>query len=201
MHVYYSVEHCCYDLTRLNNTVNVVCCVIIIVRLMLFVQLFLLLYFSDSVAAHAEYNKMTLNNLATVFGPNLFRPGTSEDDPPNIAAAFDIMSPVNTLMFFLNCPEEVFDEIGPGSTPNSFSKSSSKKQLGLEEDNLSISSAQSSGYTTSLAVPTSPVGVSPSASSPTPLFNPPSSHALTTPTTVATTTPTSGPIRYKQSEI
>ncbi len=144
---------------------------------------------------------MTLNNLATVFGPNLFRPGITEDSPPNIAAAFDIMSPVNTLMFFLTCPEEVYDEVNPGSTPNSFSKGSSKKQFGHEEDATSISSAQSSGFTTSLTVPTSPVGVSSSTSSPTPLFNPPSSHVSTTPTTVATTTPTSGPIRYKQSEI
>ena len=146
---------------------------------------------------------MTLNNLATVFGPNLFRPGYSEDEPPNMAAAFDIMSPVNTLMFFLTCPEEVFDEIAPGSTPSSFSKGSSKKQFGLEEDSTSITSSQSSGFVSSLPAPNSPVGVAP------PPVSTPSSHVATTPSTVAvttpgtvtTTTPTSSHYRYKQSEI
>lgn len=157
-------------------------------------------FFFFSVASMVEFNKMTLNNLATVFGPNLFRQGHSEDKPASMAAAFDIMSPVNILMFFLTCPEEVFDEIAPGSTPSSYSKGSSKK-LGLEEDSSSISSSQSSGFISSAAgvPPTSPVPLLPSSpttyTSPSPFST---SHVQTTPTTTPTA---SGPFKFKQSEI
>lgn len=155
--------------------------------------------FVHSVASMVEFNKMTLNNLATVFGPNLFRQGYSDDKPASMAAAFDIMSPVNILMFFLTCPEEVFEEMAPGSTPSSYSKASSKK-MGIDEDSSSISSSQSSGFVSSMtgATPSSPVAVLPS--SPTTFSSPTSSsasHVQTTPST----TPTSGPFKFKQSEI
>ena len=57
---------------------------------------------------------MNLNNLATLFGPNLLRPGSNQ-----AAAAFDVMSPVNILMFVLTCPIEFYDEPSFGGTHNS----------------------------------------------------------------------------------
>lgn len=153
-----------------------------------------------NIAAHAEFNKMTLNNLATVFGPNLFRPGASTAIAQNpMAAAFDVMSPVNILMFFLICPEEVYDELNPGSTPSSVSKSGSKKRSGFnfsEDDSTSVSSTHSAGFVTSIPSSVATTTVS----SPLPLTPTSSSSALLSSTSI-NTTPSSGPLRFKQSVI
>lgn len=65
--------------------------------------------FPDRVAANSSENKMTLNNLATLFGPNLLRPSGTNPMEMN-AAAVDIVTPVSLVLYFLNCPEEYFDE-------------------------------------------------------------------------------------------
>lgn len=148
--------------------------------------------FYHSVARSASENKMTLNNLATVFGPNLLRPGFTSGD--FAVAAFDVMSPVNILMFFLTCPEEVYDEPwgSYSSAPNSTSRSSlskSRKRSGLiNDDTTSISSSNSTGFTT--VPPQSPPPLLPTLS-----FSSSSLHA-------GPATPTSsGGVRYKQSMV
>ena len=60
---------------------------------------------------------MTLNNLATIFGPNLLRPGGNSAEI-NIAA-MDVVTPVSVVLYFLNCPEEYFDESLFKSSPES----------------------------------------------------------------------------------
>ena len=63
---------------------------------------------------------MSLNNLSTVFGPNLLSPGGDE-------MKMDVVTPVSVVLFFLNCPEEFFDESLFGNSPQSTSTSSSNK--------------------------------------------------------------------------
>ena len=58
------------------------------------------------MAVHSTENKMSLNNLATIFGPNLLHPGTTTME----AFMMDVVTPVSVVLFFLNCPEEYFDE-------------------------------------------------------------------------------------------
>ena len=54
---------------------------------------------------------MTLQNLATVFGPNLLRPGGPRGAPGTIdVSAMDVVSPVKILIFFMECPEEIYQE-------------------------------------------------------------------------------------------
>ena len=180
---------------------------------------------SSSVAAESETNKMTLNNLATLFGPNLLRPGSQ-----SAAAAFDVMSPVNVLMFFLVCPIEVYDDPNSSnSAPSSASKKSKKRQelLPLEgEDTSSITSSQSTGFvSTALPPPASSPSHTVHASSSTPslplssVASPVSPTSVaSSPTVVSTTTSASSgggvvstasvsvssastPLRYKQSAI
>lgn len=55
---------------------------------------------------------MTLTNLATIFGPNLLRPGGAGLEI-NIAA-MDVVTPVSVVLYYLNCPEEYFEE-GPSN--------------------------------------------------------------------------------------
>ena len=52
---------------------------------------------------------MTLLNLATVFGPNLIRPGLRAGQ--ELEATLDVMSQVGVLMYFLNIPSEMYDLI------------------------------------------------------------------------------------------
>lgn len=63
---------------------------------------------------------MTLNNLSTVFGPNLLSPGGNE-------LKMDVVTPVSVVLFFLNCPEEYFDESLYSQSDLSTSTSSSNK--------------------------------------------------------------------------
>ena len=142
---------------------------------------------------------MNLNNLATLFGPNLLRPGSNQ-----AAAAFDVMSPVNILMFVLTCPIEFYDEPSfGGSAPNSASKASKKrsKLLSLDDDSTSLSSTQSTGFITpSCSSALSPVPItSPTSPSPIPSSSP--SHLSSS--NVSSTSPatSSGPSRFKQSII
>ena len=50
---------------------------------------------------------MTLGNLATVFGPNLIRPATSQGDMT--LESLDVMSQVGVLHYFLTLPSEMLD--------------------------------------------------------------------------------------------
>ena len=59
------------------------------------------------VAEHCGENKMTLGNLATVFGPNLIRPATSQGDMT--LESLDVMSQVGVLHYFLTLPSEMLD--------------------------------------------------------------------------------------------
>jgi len=59
------------------------------------------------VADHSSENKMTLGNLATVFGPNLIRPATSHGDMT--LESLDVMSQVGVLHYFLTLPSEMLD--------------------------------------------------------------------------------------------
>lgn len=162
--------------------------------------LFILLLFS--VAAEAELNKMNLNNLATVFGPNLLRPGTNQ----TAAAAWDVISPVNVLMFFLTCPMEVYDDpssSSAGSAPSSESKGS-KKRSGLpqvaDDDATSMASTHSTGFTTaSLSASFSPT--SPSSTLLPPPSGPVSNSSTSSSSSTATTNNNVNNSRYKQSVI
>ena len=69
------------------------------------------------VGANAKENKMTLTNLATVFGPNLLHPGISEPAHLNMMA-MDVVTPVSVVLYYLNCPDEFFDEIQTASPEN-----------------------------------------------------------------------------------
>ena len=59
------------------------------------------------MAEHSSENKMTLGNLATVFGPNLIRPATSQGDMT--LESLDVMSQVGVLHYFLTLPSEMLD--------------------------------------------------------------------------------------------
>lgn len=59
---------------------------------------------------------MTHTNLATIFGPNLLRPGGTGTEMN--AAAMDVVTPVSVVLYYLNCPEEYFDE-SPRMSPDS----------------------------------------------------------------------------------
>lgn len=69
------------------------------------------------VAANSQHNKMTLTNLATIFGPNLLRPGGAGSEI-NVAA-MDVVTPVSVVLYYLNCPEEYFDEGSNKTSPDS----------------------------------------------------------------------------------
>ena len=72
------------------------------------------------VADNSSVNKMSLNNLSTVYGPNLLSPGGNE-------MQMDVVTPVSVVLFFLNCPAEYFDETLFGRSDLSTSTSSSNK--------------------------------------------------------------------------
>lgn len=60
---------------------------------------------------------MTLTNLATIFGINLLRPGGAGADMN--MAAMDVVTPVSVVLYYLNCPEEYFDEGSARTSPDS----------------------------------------------------------------------------------
>lgn len=61
--------------------------------------------FLNSVNAHENHNKMSLHNLATVFGPTLLRPGARTEGASNLdllaAGTVDVMAQAGILYFFL----------------------------------------------------------------------------------------------------
>jgi len=86
---------------------------------------------------------MTLNNLATVFGPNLLRPGNTNPMELNLAV-MDVVTPVSVVLYFLNCSEEYFDEnlfrspdassTGTGSSRREKKRENSRKKLNIVEE-------------------------------------------------------------------
>lgn len=60
---------------------------------------------SCRVNDHENHNKMSLHNLATVFGPTLLRPGAKSDSASNsdllAAGTVDAMAQAGILDFFL----------------------------------------------------------------------------------------------------
>uniref|UniRef100_A0AAR2K449 Active breakpoint cluster region-related protein n=1 Tax=Pygocentrus nattereri TaxID=42514 RepID=A0AAR2K449_PYGNA len=68
------------------------------------------------VAEKEPVNKMSLHNLATVFGPTLLRPSESESSKPHITLASDIwshdvMAQVQVLLYYLQHPPISFAEL------------------------------------------------------------------------------------------
>ena len=55
------------------------------------------------MASEENVNKMSLNNLSTVFGPNLLRPAMDGNDYAAIAA----MAHVGILLYLLQVPEKL----------------------------------------------------------------------------------------------
>lgn len=59
------------------------------------------------VNQHENHNKMSLHNLATVFGPTLLRPGAKNEGASNLdllaAGTVDVMAQAGILYFFLTC--------------------------------------------------------------------------------------------------
>ena len=106
---------------------------------------------SHRVAANSELNKMNLNNLATLFGPNLLRPApTGQENSLLNMAAVDVATPVNVLMFFLSCPEEILDEAQPHTSPASTAstgrgkRKDSRRKLTWVEEEDGVRSVRSS---------------------------------------------------------
>ena len=62
------------------------------------------------VNEHEADNKMSLNNLATVFGPTLLRPSTKNDSHKQrdmlVAGTFDVMSQAGILFCFLDLVQQ-----------------------------------------------------------------------------------------------
>ncbi len=77
---------------------------------------------------------MTLTNLATVFGPNLLHPGNSDASVFNM----DVVTPVSVVLYYLNCPEEFFDEI-PESSPENTAGSPRSATEGRRRESASTS--------------------------------------------------------------
>ncbi|ROL49984.1 Active breakpoint cluster region-related protein [Anabarilius grahami] len=68
------------------------------------------------VAEKEPVNKMSLHNLATVFGPTLLRPSESESNKAHITLASDIwshdvMAQVQVLLYYLQHPPISFAEL------------------------------------------------------------------------------------------
>ncbi|KAF7688789.1 hypothetical protein HF521_013596 [Silurus meridionalis] len=68
------------------------------------------------VAEKEPVNKMSLHNLATVFGPTLLRPSESESNKPHLTLASDIwshdvMAQVQVLLYYLQHPPISFAEL------------------------------------------------------------------------------------------
>ena len=81
---------------------------------------------------------MNLNNLATLFGPNLLQPASMAGDQ----MAVDVVTPVSVVMYFLNCPEEFLDEslfqVVAESTGTHKKDGSRKKLTVVEEEDVGI---------------------------------------------------------------
>ncbi|KAL5477962.1 hypothetical protein EMCRGX_G024828 [Ephydatia muelleri] len=103
------------------------------------------------VAQQSATNKMTLPNLATVFGPNLLRPADTSDSISH--AALDVRTPVSVLLYFLNCPDDFFDESVIGSSPHQTGSSSGmrskekrdRKKLAMMEEEMETSAYPTQG--------------------------------------------------------
>lgn len=70
------------------------------------VKVFVIIYFCR-VATSKAGNKMTLQNLATVFGPTLLRPAVNEAQPQTMEELFSVgtreaMLQTSMLLYFLN---------------------------------------------------------------------------------------------------
>jgi hypothetical protein len=73
-----------------------------------------ILYFTFNILRvnqHEAQNKMSLHNLATVFGPTLLRPGCGKSESgsrqqrcdPLAAGTVDVMAQAGILYYFLQC--------------------------------------------------------------------------------------------------
>lgn len=78
---------------------------------------------------------MTLTNLATIFGPNLLRPGGAGLEI-NIAA-MDVVTPVSVVLYYLNCPEEYFEE-GPNTSKTSPTSTEQGRGTGDRRGNVGM---------------------------------------------------------------
>ena len=61
--------------------------------------------FNFRINSHENHNKMSLHNMATVFGPTLLRPGARSEGTGNTdllaAGTVDVMAQAGILYFFL----------------------------------------------------------------------------------------------------
>lgn len=53
------------------------------------------------VGRHSDVNKMSLNNLATIFGPNVLRPSPTGSPMDLAQGTLDVMSQVGIFLYFL----------------------------------------------------------------------------------------------------
>ena len=91
-----------------------------------------MLWSRDRVSMHEESNKMSMNNLATVFGPNMLRPSSAgSGNPMDLAqGTLNIMSQVSIFLYLLKLDSDatrlpkdrpgLLRRLDPNKTPDSF---------------------------------------------------------------------------------
>ena len=82
---------------------------------------------------------MNLSNLDTLFGPNFLHPApTGQEESLLNMATVDVATPVNVLMYFVNCLEKFLDEAQVHTSPASMGrgrrKDSQRKLAWMEEE-------------------------------------------------------------------
>ena len=80
----------------------------------------MLMYACYRVASEEGHNKMSLQNLATVFGPTLLRPAAKEVEQQSMeqlfsAGARDAMLQTGILLFYLTLKEKGMDFVNGGA--------------------------------------------------------------------------------------
>ena len=75
---------------------------------------------------------MSLNNLATIFGPNVLRPAIKSSSPMDLAqGTLDVMSQVGIFLYFLKLD---CDDVRLPNDPEIISRLDPSKSLEIAED-------------------------------------------------------------------
>jgi breakpoint cluster region protein len=77
------------------------------------------------VASEEQHNKMSLQNLATVFGPTLLRPAANDQQPASMDQLFsmgarDAMIQTGILLFYLSLREKGMDFVNGSANVTKF---------------------------------------------------------------------------------